>query len=187
MIQLTLIQIDNYGPWTTHPAPRREADLQILQASLYRDLQEQFSAEKAVVFPMRADNMLAVTNGMNEEGHRRIMESVNRRYPVTVSMSIASAENAYEAQKIATLALAEEGSAKNREKKGVIKVRGLSKGKVQMAHLDINNITLHTDTDVYESYVKVVETHLALEVRKQEGVDHGEALDDFGFAAHLLD
>ena len=30
MIQMTLIQIDNYGPWTVTPRPRNESDLQIL-------------------------------------------------------------------------------------------------------------------------------------------------------------
>ncbi len=45
MIQMTLIQIDNYGPWTVTPTPRAEADLQILQAELYADLQRQFAAK----------------------------------------------------------------------------------------------------------------------------------------------
>ena len=41
MIQMTLIQIDNYGPWTVTPRPRNESDLQILQAELYADLERQ--------------------------------------------------------------------------------------------------------------------------------------------------
>ena len=168
MIQITLIQIDNYGPWTTHPAPRREADLQILQASLYKDLQQQFSAKKALVFPTRCDNMLAATNGMNEEDHRRIIDSINRRYPVTVSMGVATAENAMDAQRKATLALSKEGGAKKEGRVGVLKIEGLSRDKVQIAHFDINNITLHTDSDVYGSYMKVVETQLALIKRLAE-------------------
>ena len=36
--QLTLIQIDNYGPWTVTPEPRREVDLQTLQSRLYADV-----------------------------------------------------------------------------------------------------------------------------------------------------
>ena len=31
MIQMTLIQIDNYGPWTVTPRPRTESDLHSLQ------------------------------------------------------------------------------------------------------------------------------------------------------------
>jgi len=162
MIQLTLIQIDNYGPWTTDPAPRREADLQILQASIYRDLQQQFSAKKALVFPMRCDNMMAATNGMGEEDHRRIVDSINRRYPVTISMAVATAKTAMEAQREATVALAKAGSTKQQGRKGILKMAGTSTDKVQMAHFDINNITLHTDTDVYNSYLKVIETHVEL-------------------------
>jgi GTP cyclohydrolase IIa len=162
MIQLTLIQIDNYGPWTTDPLPRREADLQILQASIYRDLQQQFSAKKTLVFPMRCDNMLAATNGMNEEDHRRIMESINNRYPVTISMAVACGENALEAQRKATLILAKEGGAKEQNRMGVLKIAGTSSGKVQIAHFDINDIARHTNTDVYRSYMKVIETHVEL-------------------------
>ena len=37
MVRTTLVQIDNYGPWTVTPSPRRETDLQSLQARLYAD------------------------------------------------------------------------------------------------------------------------------------------------------
>ena len=50
MIQMTLIQIDNYGPWTVTPRPRNESDLQILQAELYADLERQFANKKGLVF-----------------------------------------------------------------------------------------------------------------------------------------
>lgn len=46
MIQMTLIQIDNYGPWTVTPNPRNESDLQILQAELFADVQRSDSYEK---------------------------------------------------------------------------------------------------------------------------------------------
>ncbi|GAG70614.1 unnamed protein product, partial [marine sediment metagenome] len=36
-IQLTLVQIDNYGPWTVTPEPRGEAELQTLQAELFAE------------------------------------------------------------------------------------------------------------------------------------------------------
>ena len=37
VVQLSLVQIDEYGPWTVTPEPRRETDLQSLQATLYAD------------------------------------------------------------------------------------------------------------------------------------------------------
>ena len=49
MIQMTLIQIDNYGPWTVTPRPRRESDLQRLQAQLYADLNSMMGMKKLTV------------------------------------------------------------------------------------------------------------------------------------------
>ena len=50
MIQMTLIQIDNYGPWTVTPRPRTDSDLQMLQASLFADLNNHFGNKKGLVF-----------------------------------------------------------------------------------------------------------------------------------------
>ena len=84
MIQMTLIQIDNYGPWTVTPRPRNESDLQILQAELYADLERQFANKKGLVFFTRFDNLLAVTNGIDEEDHLRIQRSIRNRYPIKI-------------------------------------------------------------------------------------------------------
>ena len=111
MIQMTLIQIDNYGPWTVTPTPRAEADLQILQAELYADLQRQFAVKGGLVFFTRFDNMLAVTNGVDMDHHLRIQKSINNRYPITVSMGVGTAETPYEAQR----------SAKKKKKKYGVK------------------------------------------------------------------
>jgi len=85
---MTLVQIDNYGPWTVTPTPRAEADLQILQSELYADLQRQFAAKGGLVFFTRFDNMLAATNGVDMEDHLRIQKSIGNRYPITVSMGV---------------------------------------------------------------------------------------------------
>ena len=69
MIQMTLIQIDNYGPWTVTPRPRTESDLQMLQASLFADLNNHFGNKKGLVFFTRFDNLLAISNGLDEEDH----------------------------------------------------------------------------------------------------------------------
>jgi len=74
--QLTLVQIDNYGPWTVTPEPRREVDLQTLQSRLYADLSQLFGNREGYVFFTRFDNMVAVTNGLDESAHALIQESV---------------------------------------------------------------------------------------------------------------
>ena len=152
MIQMTLIQIDNYGPWTVTPTPRNEADLQILQAELYADLQRQFAARQGLVFFTRFDNMLAVTNGMDLEDHRRIQKSIGNRYPITVSMGVGAAETPYDAQRNASRALQSHGGAQSEERKEVLAIDGLvDEGYVQIAHIDINGIT-ETMTDIVPAY-----------------------------------
>lgn len=159
MIQITIVQLDNYGPWTVTPQPKREADLQVLQSSVYTDLQRLFSMEKAVVFPMRQDNLLAVTNGLGREDHQGIQDRINAEYPVTVSMAVACGRTPYEAQKTATKMLAKEGSAQEEGRQSILAVDATTCDPVQMAHMDINDVTVHTDDDVYRSYEIVMSVY----------------------------
>ena len=97
MIQMTLIQIDNYGPWTVTPRPRTESELQMLQASLFADLNNHFGNKKGLVFFTRFDNLLAISNGLDKEDHLRIQRSIRNRYPITISMGVGAAETPHEA------------------------------------------------------------------------------------------
>ena len=154
MIQMTLIQIDNYGPWTVTPKPRNESDLQILQAELFADIQKQFATKKGLVFFTRFDNMLAITNGINEEDHLRIQRSIKNRYPVTISMGVGAAETPHEAQKLATVTLQNEGGAQSSDRKEILAIDSLvdeDSGYVQVAHIDINSVT-ETLTDVESAF-----------------------------------
>ena len=162
MIQLTLVQIDNYGPWTTNPEPKKESYLQELQADIYRTLQKKFSKNKALLTPMRFDNIIAITNGMTEKQHRSIMKQVNKKFPVSISMSIATGETPYEAHAKATEQLTAEGGAKHSHRKAVLKTTGTINNDVKIAHIDINSITKHTDSNVYDSYERVVEVQKSL-------------------------
>jgi GTP cyclohydrolase IIa len=141
---MSLIQIDNYGPWTVTPTPRNESDLQILQAELYADVQRQFATKKGLVFFTRFDNMLAVTNGINREDHFRIQRSIRNRYPITISMGVGTGKTPYESQKIATQVLQEKGGAQSSDRKEILAIDSLVNKEdsyVQMAHIDINGVT----------------------------------------------
>ncbi|BBL62627.1 MAG: GTP cyclohydrolase IIa [Methanobrevibacter arboriphilus] len=154
MIQMTLIQIDNYGPWTVTPNPRNESDLQILQAELFADVQRQIAMKKGLVFYTRFDNMLAVTNGLNEEDHMRIQRSIRNRYPITISMGVGTAKTPYEAQKIATEVLQKNGGAQSEDRTEILAIDSLVKPEdsfVQMAHIDINGIT-ESLTDIIPAF-----------------------------------
>ena len=155
MIQMTLIQIDNYGPWTVTPRPRTESDLQILQAELFADVQRLIAAKKGLVFFTRFDNLLAVTNGLNEEDHMRIQRSIRDRYPITISMGVGAAETAHEAQRLATIALQKEGGAQSSGRKEILAINNLIENPedsfVQAAHIDINSVT-ETLTDIESAF-----------------------------------
>lgn len=154
MIKITLVQLDNYGPWTEELGSDREADIQVLQSELYADLQRMFSARGGLLFFTRFDNMLAVSNGVSIKEHEMILRSVARRYPVTVSMGIGLGETAYEAQRAATRALQSKGSAQSSERRAVLAYNGdgaAKEGYVQMAHIDVNNFTGNV-TDKEDAY-----------------------------------
>src|SRR3989338_4049882 len=133
MIQLTLIRINNYSAWTVTPEPKREADLQIIQSNIYSDIQRLFSMKKSLVFSMRYDNMIAITNGLNGSEHERIINSINLRYPVSVSMSVSSGKTPYDAQKHATELF-------NGTDEPFLRVGSLAKigDTIQIAHIDID-------------------------------------------------
>lgn len=176
MIQITLIQIDNYGPWTVTPGPRFEPDLQTLQSRLYGDLEREFGAHDAIVFFNRFDNLIAVSNGMDYNDHKKIQDSIKNRYPITISMGVGCAETAYEAQKIATEMIQKGGGAQS-DRKEVLNIDSLvtdDESSVQIAHIDINDIT-NTLTDVETAYdtsliVYEVLYELMLELKTKEGL-----------------
>lgn len=154
MIQITLIQIDNYGPWTVTPRPRAESDLQTLQAELFADVERQFGSKKGLVFFNRFDNMIAISNGIDAESHKQIQRSIRNRYPFTVSMGIGTGENAYIAQKKASEALQNEGGAQCEDRKEILAIDSIlepNEGYVQIAHIDINGVT-ETLTDTIPAY-----------------------------------
>lgn len=155
MIQMTLMQIDNYGPWTVTPRPRTESDLQILQSELYADIQRQVAARKGLVFYTRFDNLLGITNGLTVEDHLRIQRSIRNRYPITISMGIGAADTPHEAQKLATIALQKKGGAQSSERKEIIavdsSVDNIDDLSVQVAHIDINSVT-ETLTDIESAF-----------------------------------
>ena len=160
-VQVTLIQIDNYGPWTTTLGDDREHRLQILQAELYSSLQEKFAKRGGLVFFNRFDEMLAITNGINREQHREIQLEVNKQFPFTISMGVGVGRTPFEAQANASKMLQETGSAQSKMRKAELAyVASLDKehSHVQIIHIDVNGIT-ETSTDhvsAFETTMKVM-------------------------------
>lgn len=166
MIQISIAQLDNYGPWTVSPEPKPEADLQMLQTRFFSDLEEEFSKRGGLAFLGRFDNTLIVSNGIGLEGHREIQKTLGREYPVTLSFGIGVGEGAYEAQRIASEALQREGSSQSPERKEVIAgdpINSTEDGKVQIAHIDVNRATEITDEEpIYDTHHLMQEVYIAL-------------------------
>ncbi|WP_336037562.1 GTP cyclohydrolase III [Halobacterium yunchengense] len=167
--QVTLVQLDNYGPWTVTPSPRREVDLQTMQSRLYADLSQAFGMRDGYVFFTRFDNMVAVTNGLDLEDHARIQESVRNRYPVTVSLSIGSGPSPADALVDATAALQDRGSAQDADRREALLGQPLEEGDrtdddVQIAHFDVVDATgTYTDElDAFSSFAHIEAGYAAL-------------------------
>jgi GTP cyclohydrolase IIa len=174
--QVTLVQLDNYGPWTTTPRPRREPDLQALQADIYADLARLFGTHDAYVFFARFDNVVAVTNGVGRDAHERIQESLSNRYPVTVSLGVGRAPHPAEALDLATERLQATGGA---QEAGRVAAFGgeptaeTSDGAVRIAHFDVVDATgeLTDSVGAFDAYRQIERANLALADHLYD--DHG--------------
>ncbi len=98
MIQLTIIRIEGYGPWTLTLGSDREAQLQMLQARIYHDVQRLFSERDGIVFFNRFDEYFAITNGLDANDHLLIQQELTRLYDnMSMSMTIGTGKTAFEA------------------------------------------------------------------------------------------
>lgn len=165
-IQITACQLDNYGPWTVSPEPKPEAYLQMLQTRLFADLEEEFSERGGLAFLTSFDNTFAVSNGISLENHKEIQKRIRENYPVTLSIGLGSAETAYEAQKLASKALQKTGSSQSEDRREESSGNSLSfpeQSQVQIAHIDINQVTDFTDVEpIYDIHKLIQKVYLSL-------------------------
>jgi len=140
MIQLSILKIIGYGPWTLTLGSDREHALQMLQASLYKEIQKLFSEKNCLVFLNRADEFFVVSNGLTLEDHIEIQKNLQTSFDVKLSISIGYADSPFEANlkayegKINEVFLSKEyaifGFVNNK-----------SEQKVSIMHFDVENLT----------------------------------------------
>jgi len=176
--QLTLLQIDNYGPWTVTPEPRREMDLQTLQSRLYADLTQFVGHRGGYVFFTRFDNMVAVTNGLDREAHAQLQESVGNRYPVTVSLGVGLDSVPAHALEVATDGIQRAGSAQDGDRREVLVGEFVDPDErtgadVHVAHFDVNDATgKYTDRlNEFDSFIRIEQGYASLMRHLRE--EHG--------------
>ena len=97
MIQLSILKINGYGPWTLTLGSDREHELQMLQASIYKEIQRLFSQKNCLVFLNRADEFFVVSNGIGLEEHIEIQKLLEKSFDVKLSISIGYGDSPFEA------------------------------------------------------------------------------------------
>jgi GTP cyclohydrolase IIa len=161
MIQLTIIRIEGYGPWTVTLGSDREAQLQMLQAKIYHDVQDFFHGRNCIVYFNRFDEYFAITNGLDASGHREIRNQLASAYPdLKMSMAVGSGDTALEANQKAYAARKKEKSIDG--KPGIF-------GSVhaadvaQIMHIDVDSSTKVGDTlSPYEVTALVIKVYSRL-------------------------
>jgi GTP cyclohydrolase IIa len=148
MIQLTIIRIEGYGPWTLTLGSDREAQLQMLQARIYYDVQRLFSELGALVFFNRFDEYFAISNGLGYTQHVAIQQELSRLYPaLKTSMTVGSGKTALQANMAAY-----EARKQAKPQSEGWKIFGLAdndhtldskvgQGSVQIMHIDVDSST----------------------------------------------
>ncbi len=162
MIQLSILKISEYGPWTLTLGSDREHELQMLQASLYKEVQKLFSEKNCLVFLNRADEFFVVSNGLELDDHIQIQKVLEKLFDIRLTISIGYGKspfeanlNAYEGKKNETIW--------NKEHNIFGFVNGKSDLKVSIMHLDVDDLTSKVKTNspyeissiIFELYSKM--------------------------------
>jgi len=160
-VRFSLVQLDDYGPWTVTPAPRRETDLQALQARIYADFADFVGRSDGYAFYNRFDNMLGVVNDISPEEFARFQERIRNRYPVTASVGIGEATTPVEAVRRASEQLQQAGSAQDSNRREALRYGGVS-GTTTSPHMTVAHFDIIDVTGTYTDDTNAVDTELAI-------------------------
>ncbi len=140
MIQLSILKITGYGPWTLTLGSDREHELQMLQASLYKEVQKLFSEKNCLVFLNRADEFFIISNGLGLEDHIEIQKILEKLFDISLAISIGYGESPFDAN-----LKAYDGKKNkiilNKEHNIFGFVNNVSDSKISIMHLDVDDLT----------------------------------------------
>ena len=146
MIQLSILKITEYGPWTLTLGSDREHELQMLQASIYKEVQKLFSEKNCIVFLNRSDEFFVVSNGLSLDDHIQIQKILKKLFEVGLTISIGYGNSPFKAN-----LKAYEGKKNkiilNTEHNIFGFVYDGFDSKVSIMHLDVDNLTSKRKTN----------------------------------------
>jgi len=162
MIQLSILKITEYGPWTLTLGSDREHELQIFQASLYKQIQKLFSEKNCLVFLNKSDEFFVVSNGLTLDDHVEIQKTLKELFKVHLTISIGFGESPFEAN-----LKAYDGRRKNvilNEEHNIFGcIDDKSELNVSIMHLDVNDLnSQRKNNSPYEISVKIFDLYLKI-------------------------
>jgi len=162
MIQLSILKITEYGPWTLTLGSDREHELQMFQASLYKQLQQLFSAKNCLVFLNKSDEFFVVSNGLTLDDHIEIQKSLKELFKIHLTISIGFGESPFEAN-----LKAHDGRKNNvilNEEHNIFGfIDNKSEFNVSIIHLDVDDLnSQRKDNSPYEISVKIFDLYLKI-------------------------
>ena len=180
-IQLTIIRIEGYGPWTLTLGSDREAQLQMLQARIYHDVQRLFDDKNCIVYFNRFDEYFAVTNGLSVQEHAQIQRELAGLYKdLKMSMVIGAGATAFAASMSAYNARKEEKFADKDAR--IFGAGAPSADLAQIMHIDVDSSTkLSGRVSPYEITALVIKIYsrLADEFLKRDSLTFFLGGDNF--------
>ena len=159
MIQLSILKITEYGPWTLTLGSDREHELQMLQASIYKKVQELFSTKNCLVFLNKSDEFFVVTNGLTLDDHIEIQKSFKELFEVSLTISIGYGESPFDANLKAYNA--KQNNIVLDEKHSIYGfINNNLEYNVSIMHLDVDDLkSKRKDNSPYEISLKIFELY----------------------------
>jgi GTP cyclohydrolase IIa len=146
MIQLSILKITEYGPWTLTLGSDREHELQMLQASLYKQIQQLFSAKNCLVFLNKSDEFFVESNGLTLDDHIEIQKSLKKLFEVTLTISIGYGNTPFEAN-LKAYSGKQNNILLNQEYAIFGFIDSTLEFNVSIMHLDVDNLTSKRKTN----------------------------------------
>ena len=159
MIQLSILKITEYGPWTLTLGSDREHELQMLQASLYKQIQQLFSAKNCLVFLNKSDEFFVVSNGLTLNDHIEIQKSLKESFEVTLTISIGYGNTPFEAN-LKAYSGKQNNILLNQEYAIFGFIDNSLEFDVSIMHLDVDDLkSKRKDNSPYEISLKIFELY----------------------------
>jgi GTP cyclohydrolase IIa len=159
MIQLSILKITEYGPWTLTLGSDREHELQMLQASLYKKIQQLFSEKNCLVFLNKSDEFFVVSNGLTLDDHIEVQKSLKESFEVSLTISIGYGNTPFEAN-LKAYDAKQNNIILNEEHTIFGFINNELEFNVSIMHLDVDDLkSERQDNSPYEISLKIFELY----------------------------